>query len=101
MSEDKILKVIMVGNAPSVKGGITSVISQIMSHNWRDQNIEMSFIPTFEGGSAVNKIRTFVKGYLQLHNLCKSRKVDVVHIHMSHKGSFSRKYCIHKLCKKY
>ena len=55
MSEDKILKVIMVGNAPSVKGGITSVISQIMSHNWRDQNIEMSFIPTFEGGSAVNK----------------------------------------------
>lgn len=101
MSEDKILKVIMVGNAPSVKGGITSVISQIMSHNWRDQNIEMSFIPTFEDGSAVNKIRTFVKGYLQLHNLCKSRKVDVVHIHMSHKGSFSRKYCIHKLCKKY
>ena len=42
MSEDQILKVVTVGNAPSVKGGITSVISQVLSHNWSEQNIDMT-----------------------------------------------------------
>jgi glycosyltransferase involved in cell wall biosynthesis len=101
MSEDIILKVITVGNAPSVKGGITSVISQILSHNWNEQNIEMRFIPTFEGGNAVNKAKSFTKGYLHLRKACKSGNVNVVHIHMSHNGSFMRKYYIHKLCKRY
>ena len=101
MGEDKILRVITVGNAPSVKGGITSVISQILSHNWNEQNIEMRFIPTFEGGGAVNKIKAFVRGYVQLQRECKNGAVDVVNIHMSHNGSFSRKCYIHKLCKKY
>ena len=87
MGEDKILRVITVGNAPSVKGGITSVISQILSHNWNEQNIEMRFIPTFEGGGAVNKIKAFVRGYVQLQRECKNGAVDVVHIHMSHNGS--------------
>lgn len=101
MSEDRILRVITVGNAPSVKGGITSVISQILSHNWNEQGIEMSFIPTFEGGNTVRKVWAFIKGYLQLQKACKKGLVDVVHIHMSHNGSFTRKYIIHKLCKKY
>lgn len=101
MSEDQILKVFTVGNAPSVKGGITSVISQILSHNWNEQNIEMRFIPTFEGGSSVDKIKAFLKGYFQLRKEFKTGNVDVAHIHMSHKGSFSRKYYIHRLCKEY
>ena len=101
MSEDRILRVITVGNASSVKGGITSVISQILSYNWNEQNIEMKFIPTFEGGSVLNKIKMFVKGYMQLQNECQNGTVDIVHIHMSHNGSFLRKYYIHKLCKRY
>ena len=100
MSEDRIIKVITVGNAPSVKGGITSVISQILSHNWDEQGIEMSFIPTYEGGNAINKVGAFIKGYIQLDKVCKNGSVDIVHIHMSHNGSFTRKYIIHKLCKK-
>lgn len=101
MSEDQILKVVTVGNASSVKGGITSVISQILSHNWCEQNIEMRFIPTFEGGSSVDKIKSFLKGYFQLRKGLKKGHVDVAHIHMSHAGSFIRKRMIHRLCQKY
>ena len=101
MSEDQILKVVTVGNAPSVKGGITSVISQILSHNWSEQNIEMRFIPTFEDGSSVDKIKSFLKGYFQLRKELKKGHVDVAHIHMSHAGSFTRKYYIHRLCRRY
>lgn len=101
MSEDQILKVVTVGNAPSVKGGITSVISQVLSHNWSEQNIDMRFIPTFEGGSSADKIKAFLKGYFQLRKEIRKGNVDVAHIHMSHKGSFSRKYYIHRLCRRY
>lgn len=101
MSKERRIRVVTVGNAPSVKGGITSVISQIMSHNWKEQNVQMDFISTFEGGSAARKILAFIKGYTLLQKKCRNRSVDVVHIHMSQNGSFTRKYYIHKLCKKY
>lgn len=101
MGEDKNLRVITIGNAPTVKGGITSVISQIMEHDWTEQNIEMKFVPTYEGGSALNKISYFVKAYLKLKNECKNGEIDVAHIHMSHSGSFDRKYIVHHLCKRY
>ena len=101
VSRDNVIKVVVAGNAPSVKGGITSVISQIMSHEWEAQGIVMKHITTFSGGNAVNKIMTFIKGYNQIKKECKSGGVDVVHIHMSHNGSFDRKFLIHKLCKKY
>ncbi|MFR3113363.1 MAG: glycosyltransferase family 4 protein [Gallintestinimicrobium sp.] len=101
MSENKSIRVITVGNAPSVKGGISSVISQIMSHDWKEQNVQMKLISTFEGGNALKKIIVFIKGYILLKKECKNTTVDVVHIHMSQNGSFTRKYYIHKLCKKY
>ncbi len=98
MSEKKVLKVITLGNAPEVKGGITSVISQIMEHDWSVENIEMKFIPTFKNGTALVKIITFVVAYIKLLMIICFRKPDVLHIHMSHDGSFTRKYLIHKLC---
>lgn len=61
----------------------------------------MRFIPTFEGSSSVDKIKAFIKGYFQLRKELKKGHVDVAHIHMSHKGSFSRKYYIHRLCRRY
>lgn len=100
MSKEKI-KVITIGNAPSVKGGITSVISQILSHDWTTQDVEMSFVSSFDGGNAFHKVITFTEGYAKIRKACRSHNVDVVHIHMSHNGSFTRKYLIHKLCKKY
>ena len=57
MGEDKILRVITVGNAPSVKGGITSVISQILSHNWNEQKIEVKqYLPIEDKLDLVTKI---------------------------------------------
>ena len=101
MNGNKKVRVITVGNSPLIKGGITSVISQIMSHDWEQLNIDMKFIPTFNGGNALNKIATFLNSYVKLYGLCANHQVDVIHMHMSHAGSFTRKYFIHKLCQKY
>lgn len=61
----------------------------------------MSFVATFDGGNAIHKIIYFVKAYLSLYKMCKNREIDVMHVHMSHAGSFTRKYYIYRLCKKY
>ena len=97
----KRIKVLMIGNHPSVKGGISSVISQLLSHDWKTNNIDMSFISTYIEGNPFSKIVYFIAAYYKILRFLQNDRPDVVHIHMSYKGSFFRKYQIHKLCIKY
>lgn len=95
------LKVLMVGNDHSVKGGITSVIQQLLVHDWTADDVKMKFIPTYIEANKISKMIFFFTAYKKIKEVLKNNKPDVVHIHMSYKGSFVRKYLIHKLCKKY
>ena len=95
---EKVISVVMMGNAPSVRGGITSVISQLRRHPWEKQGIRMEFIPTFRGGSRLSKVSYFAAAFCKLWYRLRKGRVDVVHLHMSHNGSFWRKYLLHRLC---
>lgn len=94
------IKVLMLGNHQSVKGGITSVIQQLLSYDWGSVGVEMNFIPTYIEASAMKKVFYYIGAYRNIKKLLKTNKPDVVHIHMSYRGSFYRKYAIHKLCQK-
>ena len=104
-SEDGVdnVRVLMVGNDPSVKGGITSVISQLLDHDWSSDGVSMKFIPTYIAANPVMKILFFEKALRRIRKLLANPQTrpNVVHIHMSYKGSFVRKYEVHKLCRKY
>lgn len=50
-----MIKVLMIGNHPSNKGGMTSVINQIREHDWEKENVNMYFIPTFMPGNPIKK----------------------------------------------
>ncbi|KFI88043.1 glycosyltransferase [Bifidobacterium reuteri DSM 23975] len=97
------IRVLMVSNDPSVKGGITSVISQLLDHDWSADGVSMKFIPTYIAANPVKKILFFEKALRRIRKLLANPQTrpDVVHIHMSYKGSFVRKYEVHKLCRKY
>lgn len=97
------IRVLMVGNDPSVKGGITSVISQLLGHDWTADGVSMKFIPTYVAANPVKKILFFERALHQIRKLLADprNRPYVVHIHMSYKGSFVRKYEVHKLCRKY
>lgn len=95
------IKVLMVGNHPSVKGGISSVVSQLLAHDWMEDNIEMLYIPTYIEANHIFKISYFLVAYFKIRDYILKNHPDVVHIHMSYKGSFFRKYQIHKLCMKH
>lgn len=94
------MKVLMVGNDLSVKGGITSVISQLLDYDWNRDGIQMSFIPTYVEENSVKKILFFFASYHKIKKELKYTPPDIVHIHMSYKGSFIRKLLIHKLCRR-
>lgn len=97
--KDKI-KVLTVGNHKSVKGGITSVIQQILSFDWNAVGVDMYFIPTYISGSLIKRIIFYIIAYIKIYFIIKRYNIDIVHIHMSYKGSFFRAFLIHKLCRK-
>lgn len=92
------IKVLMVGSDPSVKGGIGSVIGQMLQHDWNAENVQMDFIPTYKETNNIKMILYFMKQFPKVKKYIREEKPDVVHIHMSYKGSFLRKYEIHKFC---
>ena len=98
-SENKKIRILMCSSARSEKGGMNSVIEQLMTHEW-DEDLEFSYLATHISGNSVKKILFFAKAYKKLHSLIKKNAFDIIHIHMSYKGSFHRKYMVAKLCKK-
>lgn len=92
-------KVLMCGNHSSNKGGMTSVIEQIMEYDWEKEGIKLSFIPTFKPGNVVTKSIFFLWAYIKIFFFFLIERPDFVHMHMSYKGSFTRKYLIHRLCR--
>lgn len=94
-----MIKVLMLGNHPSNKGGMTSVINQIRSHNWEQDGVKLSFVPTFIPGDFIKKSFFYFCALLRILCIFVVSKPDIVYMHMSYKGSFTRKYIVHKFCK--
>ena len=94
------VRVLMCGSSTKVHGGMNSVVNQLMRHNWGD-NIKLIYLPTHTIGNNFKKIFYFSISYIKLFFLLLFNRFDVVHLHMSYKGSFYRKYYVSKLCKKF
>lgn len=98
LNEKKKIKVLMVGSDLSVKGGIVSVLKNYLGYKgWK--NSDISFVATHIEGSAKTKIVFFLKGLLKVHQRLKKDSIDIVHIHVSERGSFIRKAFVLKLAK--
>lgn len=92
-------RVLMVGSDLSVKGGIVSVIRGYLSWGrWTDT--DLSFVPTHMDGSPWKKLGFFLKAVRKLRRLLRSGCFDVVHIHVSERGSFTRKAVVLRMAKK-
>ncbi|WP_028273565.1 glycosyltransferase [Atopococcus tabaci] len=94
-----MVNVLMCGNHPDSKGGMTTVIDQILKHNWNSRGIKIKFIPTYYPGNNVIKIFYFFLALIKIIFLTITNKPDIIYMHMSYKGSFWRKYIIHRWSK--
>lgn len=92
-------RVLMIGSDLSVKGGIVSVLKNYLGYDgWKDADI--SFVPTHIEGTPWKKVWFFLKALRKIKILLNTQVFDVVHIHISERGSFTRKSMILRMAKR-
>ena len=92
-------RVLMVGSDLSVKGGIVSVLKNYLSYDsWKTADI--TFVPTHVEGAAPKKLWFFLKSLGKIRRLLSAGAFRIVHIHVSERGSFTRKAIVLSLAKR-
>ena len=94
------IKVLMIGPARSVNGGISGVVNNYYSAGLNKQ-IDLTYIGTMEDGSKIRKLLVAVKALMKYVTVVS--KCDIVHVNMASDVSIYRKMIfiqIASLCKK-
>jgi glycosyltransferase involved in cell wall biosynthesis len=82
------MRIIMLGESLDRQGGIVSVEKLIIKQALAEMTI--SHIPTLPKGSAIRKVLVFIKALILLSWQLLNQKIDLVHIHVSERGSAFR-----------
>lgn len=80
----------MVGPDPQAgQGGMATVAATLLRHG--TEHVDLRAIPTHADGSVSRRLRVLATGSLRVFGLLAMRRVDVVHVHVSERGSVLRK----------
>lgn len=93
------MKVLMVGVDEKTKGGMWSVARGYLQNQAYQDATGVKYVATATVGSPVKKLLFFGVGFVKILALLITQKWDIVHIHMSERGSVYRKLAIAKLAK--
>jgi glycosyltransferase involved in cell wall biosynthesis len=86
------LRVVMLGPSLRQQGGMATVESLIVNHP--ADGLRMRHIATHEEGPLTRRVWVFLVGVLRLLGDLLTRQVDVVHLHVSERGSMLRVGCL-------
>lgn len=95
-----LLKVLMVGVDSAGKGGMLTVAENYMHDAVFRDRAGLKYIPTASAGSILRRVTVFVKGLWEIRKAIKSGGYNIVHMHLSERGSLFRKSIVHKMAKK-
>ena len=94
------MRVIVVGpSGPGTKGGISSVMGGMQADEWLTSKTDMAFYGSYYDGNLLLKILYGVWRILWFNFVVG--RYDIVHIHMSIKGSAKRKMQYAKIAKRH
>lgn len=94
----KKINILMVGPRCDVKGGITSVVNSFLNYDFKEA-FKIYYVPTFIERGNIKKIVYFIFSLLKILFVLGYFNISIIHVHVSERGSFSRKYIIFKLGK--
>lgn len=94
----KSLNILMIGSTTNVKGGMTTVVQSFLRHSF-GPGINLSFIPTHSDKGAIYNAGFFGISLIRIFFHFLFKRPQIIHMHMSERGSFIRKYLIFKLAK--
>lgn len=92
------IKVLMIGPALSMKGGIASVNRTLMESE-PISKFDTKYIASYVDGNKFKKMVVALVGLIKMLVLLITTNVKIVHIHSASRGSFRRKYLYYVLAK--
>lgn len=94
----KKINVLMIGVSKKTKGGMWTVVNNYLNSNDYHNNIKIKYISTATIGKPIYRLIYSVIGVLRSFIQIIFKRPQLVHIHMSEKGSVWRKGAIVNLC---
>lgn len=85
---DNRIKVLMLGPAREVHGGISGVVNNLYEAGLGERE-DIEYIPTMKEGSKIKKLLVAMKAYLSF--VIKLSQYDIVHVNVASDSSFNRK----------
>lgn len=89
----------MVGVDEKTKGGMWTVVENYLTNKFFCENVQLSYIATSITGSVPKKIVFTAISLMKILHVFIYGNIDIVHIHMSERGSVYRKSIIIQLAK--
>lgn len=93
----KSINVLMVGSQLSVKGGMTTVVNGFLNREFNSFNLY--YIPTHIESNKINQVLFFIISFIRIIYYLIFKNISIFHIHLSERGSFTRKCYVSKLAK--
>lgn len=94
------MKVLMVGVDETTKGGMWAVVENYLQNPAFCKETGLKYVPTSITGSKLKRILFTAKAFLKLLFLFFFKDYDIVHIHMSERGSVYRKNIVINMAKR-
>ena len=92
-----MIKVLLISSSLKNKGGITSVIKGYLA--FPQKELKFGHLSSHKDGGGLIKILYFLRACFLLPIKLCFQKFNVVHIHVSERGSLWRKYYLYKICR--
>lgn len=94
------MKVLMVGVDSDGKGGMLTVVENYLrDHEFCEQS-NLVYVPTASAGSILHRLLVFAKGLARIRKELCNCHYDIVHMHLSERGSLLRKNIVQNMAKK-
>ncbi|HEV3360875.1 MAG TPA: glycosyltransferase family 4 protein [Pseudonocardiaceae bacterium] len=85
-----MIRVVMVGPDPAAgQGGMATVAATLLRHG--TEHVDLRAVAMHADGSVARRLRAWATGSLRVVGLLATRRVDVLHVHVSERGSVLRK----------
>lgn len=92
------VNILMAGSSIKVRGGMTTVVESFLQHEF-PAPFKLTYIATHTEKNKIYNSFFFIKGLIRIIFFLLVKKPKIVHLHMSERGSFVRKYIIYKISK--
>ena len=91
----------MVGVDESTRGGMWTVVENYLSAPEFVKSCNLRYVPTSIVGNPVKKVLFMEKGFREIRKIFRTEQVDLLHVHMSERGSVFRKGWVMRYAKKH